>query len=380
MSTAPLPGSLSAALRRPSLPSLDGLRAIAVLLVVLYHFGFEAVNGGQGVLIFFVISGFLITWLLLKEEEKWGSVSLKLFYLRRTLRIFPAFYAYWFLVVVGFSLLGKHVDSWQSIASFLYVNNYYQALLGDPNTALSHTWSLAIEEQFYLLWPTLFIALRTPARRMRALMAALLAVWIYRAVAVLVFGIPQGYVYEALDIRSDHLIVGCLLATMLYYGAATRVWNAVCRRPALIWVTLALFAISSSMPQLVSWRYRDLVGFTVDPVLAAILIVQGLAFASSSAAWMNVGIIRWLGRMSYSIYLYQQIALHPVRDALHSMPVLVQLVAAISVCVAVSAFSYYVIERPFLALKDRWGMRAKPAATLEQGHGAPFAVEPIATR
>jgi peptidoglycan/LPS O-acetylase OafA/YrhL len=364
MSFAPLPSPLAENLKRPSLPSLDGLRAIAVFLVVLYHFGLTTVNGGQGVLIFFVISGFLITWLLLKEEEKWGSVSLTLFYLRRTLRIFPAFYAFWFLVVVGFAILGKHVYPAQAAASFFYVNNYYQALAGDPDSALSHTWSLAIEEQFYLLWPTLFIALRTPARRMRALATAIMAVWIYRAVAVLVFDVPQGYVYEALDIRSDHLMVGCLLATLLHCSVAPRVWRRVCARPALIWVTLTLFAASSLMPALVSWRYRDLIGFTLDPLLVAVLIVQGLAFADSSAAWMNVSVMRWLGRMSYSIYLYQQITVLPVKEELASLPTAIQLPAAIAACVAVSAASYYIIEKPFLALKDRWGKRRSAVPVL----------------
>ena len=94
-----LPAPLAAGLQKTHLPSLDGIRAIAVCLVVLYHLGIPGVPGGMGVLIFFVLSGFLITWLLLKEEERFGYVSLKLFYARRTLRIFPAFYAYWFLIV-----------------------------------------------------------------------------------------------------------------------------------------------------------------------------------------------------------------------------------------------------------------------------------------
>jgi peptidoglycan/LPS O-acetylase OafA/YrhL len=372
-----MPESLTTALRRASLPSLDGLRAVAVLLVVVYHFGLTTVNGGQGVLIFFVISGFLITWLLLKEEEKWGSISLKHFYLRRTLRIFPAFYAFWFLVVVGFSYLGKNVYPVQAVASFFYVNNYYQAIAGDPNSALSHTWSLAIEEQFYLLWPMLFIALRNPARRIRALAIAIVVVWVYRAVAVLLFDVPQGYIYEALDMRSDHLMVGCLLAALLHCDAAPRACRVVCARPALIWVTLALFGGSSVMPNLVDWRYRDLVGFALDPVLVAILIVQGLAFGATTAAWLNVSPMRWVGRMSYSVYLYQQIIVQPARDALASLPVALQLAGAIAACLAVSAASYYVIEKPFLLLKDRWGKRNRPT-TLQSGAG--FAVEPLATR
>src|SRR5436853_3977757 len=92
----PLPAPLAAGLEKSYLSSLDGIRAIAVSLVVFYHLGIPGVPGGMGVLIFFVLSGFLITWLLLNEEERFGHISLKLFYARRTLRIFPAFYVYWF--------------------------------------------------------------------------------------------------------------------------------------------------------------------------------------------------------------------------------------------------------------------------------------------
>jgi peptidoglycan/LPS O-acetylase OafA/YrhL len=354
------PPQLAAALDRSSLPSIDGLRTVAVFLVVFYHLGFR-VNGGLGVLLFFVISGFLITWLLLKEESRWGGVSLRLFYLRRTLRIFPAFYAYWILVVVGFSVLGKPVDKGQAIASLLYVNNYYQAFVGDPDTMLSHTWSLGIEEQFYLLWPALFIALGWRHKRIQGLIAAIGFIWIYRLVMVLVFRIHQGYVYEAWDMRADHLFIGCLLAAVLYSGSASRLIRVLTTKPAMIFLTVLLLAVSSVMPRLVTWRYRDLVGFIVDPVLTAVLIAQGLAFWNSSGVWLNWGWMRWLGRLSYSIYLYQQIALGPAKKLFSHRPVVVQAAAAIACCVAVSALSFYMIEKPFLSLKDRIGQRKNAA-------------------
>jgi peptidoglycan/LPS O-acetylase OafA/YrhL len=280
------PPQLAAALDRSELPSIDGLRTAAVFLVVFYHLGFR-VNGGLGVLIFFVISGFLITWLLLKEESRWGSVSLRLFYLRRTLRIFPAFYAYWLIVVVGFSLLRKHVDKPQAIASLFYVNNYYQAIVGDPDTALSHTWSLGIEEQFYLLWPALFIVLGWRHKRIEGLIAAIGFIWAYRLVMVLIFRIHQGYVYEAWDMRADHLLIGCLLAALLYGGSSSRLFHIIGARPAMLWVTVLLIALSSIMPRLVAWRYRDLVGFIVDPILTAVLITQTLTFWNRSGVWLN---------------------------------------------------------------------------------------------
>jgi peptidoglycan/LPS O-acetylase OafA/YrhL len=117
MASQTYPSSLDYAIQGRSLPSLDGLRAIAVFLVVFYHSGLP-VNGGVGVLMFFVISGFLITWLLLHEDKRWGNISLRLFYIRRTLRIFPAFYVFWVLVVFTFIVFRKPLQVSQAAASF----------------------------------------------------------------------------------------------------------------------------------------------------------------------------------------------------------------------------------------------------------------------
>ena len=210
-----LPASLAQGLDRSHLPSLDGLRAIAAFLVVLYHCFLPALPGGMGVLAFFVLSGFLITWLLLKEEERYGKVSLKLFYVRRSLRIFPAFYAYWLLLMGAHVIARKQIAMGQAIASLFYVGNYYQAIVGDPQTGLSHTWSLGVEEQFYLLWPITFLWLKGNGRRVRFLLWSIAGVWLYRELLVLVIHAPQQYIYEAFDTRADHLMIGCLLAVAL---------------------------------------------------------------------------------------------------------------------------------------------------------------------
>jgi peptidoglycan/LPS O-acetylase OafA/YrhL len=138
------PDQLDSKLSHSHIPALDGLRAVAVFLVIIAHFGFVMVPGAHGVMIFFVLSGFLITWLLLKENERYGTVSLAAFYKRRTLRIFPAFYAYWLLMITllvgtGRAVLWRH--AWRAL---FYTSNYYSAFRGDPNNGFSHTWSLAI--------------------------------------------------------------------------------------------------------------------------------------------------------------------------------------------------------------------------------------------
>jgi peptidoglycan/LPS O-acetylase OafA/YrhL len=104
----------------------------------------------------------------------------------------------------------------QAFASFFYFNNYYQAIFGNPNTGFSHTWSLAVEEQFYLLWPVLFFLWKDNLRRLIvATISIVIAVWAYRAVLQFGLHVPQGYLYEAFDTRADHLLMGCLLALIL---------------------------------------------------------------------------------------------------------------------------------------------------------------------
>jgi peptidoglycan/LPS O-acetylase OafA/YrhL len=310
----PLPAPLAAGLEKSHLPSLDGIRAIAVSLVVFYHLGIPGVPGGMGVLIFFVLSGFLITWLLLKEEERFGHISLKLFYARRTLRIFPAFYVYWSLIVALWVISSRHLFRARAICSFLYVNNYYQAVFGDPNTGLSHTWSLGVEEQFYLLWPITFLLLRNNGRRIRFLLWSIAAVWLYREFLVFVVHRSQGYIYEAFDTRADHLMIGCNLAVALRERVWVRLWHLLVASPSRIWITFTGLIISAALGYFLRTIYRDSLAFIVDPLLTASLIVQGTAYSSAALGkLLNWSWMRYLGAISYSVYLYHPLAMGWIR-------------------------------------------------------------------
>ena len=150
------------------IPALDALRAASALLVILYHCGVPYIPASLGVTVFFVISGFLITWILLKEYDQRGTISLRNFYGRRSFRIFPAFYVFWAIMIAATLFRHAHVLWGQALSSFFYVCNYYQGTHGYPSSAFSRTWSLAVEEQFYLLWPLLF---RTFARNQEKLSA-----------------------------------------------------------------------------------------------------------------------------------------------------------------------------------------------------------------
>jgi peptidoglycan/LPS O-acetylase OafA/YrhL len=356
----PLPAALREAIATPHLPGLDGLRMIAAFLVVFYHFGFGVVPGDHGVLAFFVLSGFLITWLLLAEEERHGAISLRLFYLRRALRIFPAFYAFWALWTALLLVFDKRIVWGQTWSAFAYLNNYYQAILGDPNTGYSHTWSLGIEEQFYLLWPMSLIALRRRPR-IAIVAAAIGVIWVYRALLELVVGVNQNYVYEAFDTRADHLLIGCLLAMLLRGEHLGQLWRWLCK-PFVSVVTLAVLIASIRAAQVFGAPYRNVIGFALDPLLVAVLIAQVLALSRSPLwSWLNWRWVRYLGLISYSVYLYQQVVIEPVRAAFAAYPLPVQLAGAVGVVVLVAACSYHVIERPFLRLKERIATRSTGA-------------------
>jgi peptidoglycan/LPS O-acetylase OafA/YrhL len=361
--TASLPAQLESGLKELQLAGLDGLRAIAAFMVVFSHFGISLVSGGAGVLIFFVLSGFLITWLLLRENDEFGTVSLRKFYMRRSLRIFPAFYCY---AAVLFSVLMiRHTRIvWpQALAALFYVGNYYQALNGDPNTGFSHTWSLAIEEQFYVLWPITFLLLRRNYKRMSQYLAgAILAIWIYREALVFIFDVYQGYIYEAFDTRADHLLMGCLLAVALRARLVPRFWNWISVRSWVAAVIAVMLAISSVTEWAYGAVYRDSISFIVSPLLTAVWITQLIALRNAPLwRWTSWGWVRFLGRISYSIYLYQQLMVSVPKKLLAHQPVVVQLVATIALIVAVASASHFFVERPFLRLKTRFKQTAAGA-------------------
>jgi peptidoglycan/LPS O-acetylase OafA/YrhL len=345
---------LESGLSGKRLPALDGIRAVAVFLVIFYHAGIPGVPGGLGVLLFFVLSGFLITWLMLGEVERSRTVSLRKFYARRSLRIFPAFYAY-AMFILSYALLRGRAVVWpQVVASLLYVNNYWQGLHGDPGTGFSHTWSLAVEEQFYLLWPAVFVMFCRNGRHLvRFLCVSIILVWVYRF--LLVPHVNQGYVYEAFDTRADSLLCGCLLAVVLRHHIWIRFFRGLCSGPAMGVMTILLLMASSLAELLAGTDYRDRFGFAINSVLAAVLLTQAIALrATPLFAWLERRWVRYLGGISYSLYLWQQFAIPAAERALLPFGRGIAVVGETIACIAAASVSYFVIERPALRLKERF--------------------------
>lgn len=342
-------------LSRKHIRGLDGMRAIAVLLVLFYHMGTPYIYGGLGVMIFFVLSGFLITWLLLKEQEKDGTISLVGFYKRRALRIFPAFYCYWCLLVL-FLILKNKVVLWDHAwSSFFYFSNYYSALNGDPNNGFSHTWSLAIEEQFYMLWPLLFLFLATNIRKMMIVLPSIIiCIWGYRLALLFIFKVDQAYFYTAFDTRFDALMMGCFLSVLLKKYGTNRLWQVPVERSWYLLITLILISISVYAEEiLVHHRYRDVIGFALNPILICVLLIQVIGLIDKAPVkWLEYSGMKFLGKISYSLYLYQQLTVFSIQKMLDVYHPIVQGTATIFVTIALASASYYWVEKPFLKLKS----------------------------
>lgn len=343
--------------------SLDGVRAIAAGAVAVAHAGLWWMPADTAVLAFFVLSGFIITWLMLAEFSRNGSIDLKAFYWRRSLRIFPAFYVYW-LFIVGSRLLANKPLVWpQAWASLFYVNNYYQAIYGDPSTSLSHSWSLGIEEQFYLFWPALMLGvlslvgakkreLPITDRRIRQLaviawmlVGIILAVWVHR-IRLYANATPESYIYEAFDTRFDHLAIGCLLAVLWKSRELrNRSWSIP---PASGWVVLALLVASEVAKLSIGATYKVYVAAALDPVLIAILLVW---LIRSAPRFLNSRVLVFLGAISYSTYIWQQ----PVPvwlERLH-LPTPAHVTVCYLLTIALASASYFLVEKPFMRLKRR---------------------------
>ena len=337
------------------LPALDGLRMVAVLTVILNHVGYAAVPADLGVSIFFVLSGFLITWLLLKEKERTGAISLRSFYLRRLFRLLPAYYV--FLAIVLTNYFGRshgdvHPRTDIILPSLLYYANYFNAFHDHPPTPISHTWSLAVEEQFYLLWPlafSFFIARGRPAvLRFLAISIVLVAAW--RSYLFCVVHVGTAYVYNAFDTRFDNLAVGCLAAMLVQSTEVLALAEKISRRAAYPALTILLIGCSRAMPD----TYHYSVGFTVEATLLAIAILQIMQLATRPAwRWLSHPASVYIGTISYPMYLYHGLC---ASLSLRLFPdrVLPRFPLVVGLAIVLGTVSFYVVEKPFLRLRRRF--------------------------
>jgi len=339
------------------LPALDAVRGIAACLVVFAHILGPLKLGATGVLIFFVLSGFLITWLLLRELERTGEISIHNFYVRRTLRIFPAFYVFWVVCVVVAHVTHASFSWAEAIASFFYMGDYYTAI--HPSHAhqiMGITWSLGVEEKFYLLWPAIFLMLRKDlAKLLRVALFLTGFIWLYRTLACIYLHLPVDYLLYSFDSRFADILLGCSFALALKLGLLEPVLAAAVRIKAFpLWLTAILVSLTI-LEHRMSVRLFYIFALPLSTVVVAALLVQ-LIFKADARGyrWLEHPVLRFVGRISYSLYLYHIVV---IRSVEHLFPHL-RLRWAYSLMwigsFIAAYMSYKIIEQPFLRLKSRF--------------------------
>ena len=349
----------AAALPKGRIPSLDGLRALSILLVLLGHLsgthGFTEVSLGIGdyanfgVRVFFVISGFLITSLLFKEVDKTGRIDLKGFYFRRIFRIFPAFYFYLSVVAVlgALSIVALPWIDW--LWSATYLVNFI------PKKAwiVGHIWSLSVEEQFYMLWPATMVLLGVSRAIKAAVVVALLAPlcrigWFYA------FPEAQTLIGEAFPTVMDSIAVGCVLSSCRQWLGRQSRYQKFCQSPLFLLVPAAALGLNALPYTRLGW----LIGETLINICIALVIDRTIRIPDDAVGRvLNWGPLCYVGTLSYSLYLWQQPFLNRHSDELWCMfPI--NIIAAIGCAV----LSYYLVERPML----RWRARLSAAKKSRQ--------------
>jgi peptidoglycan/LPS O-acetylase OafA/YrhL len=326
-------------------PGLDGLRGIAVILVVIGHTDQGLRNlGSVGVTVFFALSGFLITSLLLAEQGRTGRVSFRGFYARRARRLLPALGVMLIPVVTWELALGLHPVG-SVLAVLAYVGNWFCVAGGDLHL-LGPLWSLGVEEQFYVVAPILLlVAVRrlTPSAFARCCAGLTVAAFGWRFVLVALDASPAR-IYNSTDTRIDALLVGCTLAAALSAGWRPGTLPRLVG-PAAVVALLVLGAIPGGLN-------HDVLAPSVVVLIAPALLLTGLAGTFTSP------LLRWFGDRSYAIYLWN----YPLILGLQIMfgrSLLLPILASAASLVA-AELSWRLVERPILG--KRHGETAVPSA------------------
>jgi peptidoglycan/LPS O-acetylase OafA/YrhL len=344
--------------------SISGLRAISILMVIIYHYDirydilakfrgtkifylFNVITDGHlGVNVFFVISGFLITSLLLQEEASKKTVSLKNFYIRRTLRIFPAYYflLLFYFIIQLFGIISMSKLSW--LMSITYTKYFNYKL--DWYTA--HAWSLSVEEHFYLFWPVIFVY----AKKIRNYFAFSLFL-IVPFVRLFSYYHPIVWLTDlTIFTRIDAIAIGCIFALHKDWilQRISKNWAAFFWIPIVVlffWTNIGLASFSHKWHLGFIFVPLGMANGTIANIVVALIMMYSVFgpqkqwYKFLNLKWMN-----YIGILSYSLYLWQQFFINKTDYFYNAWPLNL-------LCLAlVSLFSYHIIEKPFLKLKSKF--------------------------
>ena len=312
------------------IPAVDGLRAVAVVMVFGYHVDKGVVPAGYwGVVVFFVLSGYLITRLLCSERDRADRVDFGRFYAHRALRLFPA------LIVVCLALVVTGT-AWPAVAASLGHYANYARVAGVDLDLLTHTWFLAVLAHFYIVWP-LVVAAVPPRHRTRTIGGLALGILAWRVIAIGVMS--PGWVYNATDTNAAAILAGCYLGVV-----QPRPWRAA------RWSVPALLGL-----MLLPAFGEAGAAFLWGDFLAIALGVMAVQYAVSRPRWLESPIVVWLGTISYGVYLWHYVFLRSGVAAWIAAPL----------TVAAAAASWYLLEEPL----RRWQRRREDQRRAEAAEG-----------
>ncbi|WP_447781023.1 acyltransferase family protein [Pseudomonas plecoglossicida] len=339
-------------MERKRVLGLDGLRALAVLAVFFHHTGSELFSGGYiGVEIFFVLSGYLITKVLNDEYAREGSIGYLSFCLRRVRRLLPALLLVLLFVYLYCITYRPQVAVEETVPALLYVTNWVRAFNWYDPVLTGHTWSLAVEEQFYLIWPVivtgiLFFAPKQPHIVVFGLIAAAIAWRLY------LFSTGHGLarIYNGIDAHADALLFGALLA--LLQARHTKVLGNM-------WIPAAGYLIAVLLSKELAEYSLGKLGFG-SVAFASMFVIAKIVSDQNSLIvdFLSFQPLAWLGTISYGFYLWHypliQIGMYGGHDSIlgyfgslyYPIPMLVASIFAITF--VISALSWYLVERPII--------------------------------
>ena len=330
-------------------PELDGIRGVAVLAVAAFHTGLRVLPGGWlGVDLFFVLSGFLITSLLLEERSATNRIEYRDFYVRRALRLLPAL-AVLLAVLADAVVIGIATRSDVRDVPWVlgFATNWAYAG-GRAFGPLTHLWSLAVEEQFYLLWPIVLVGLLryvpSPRRQLSVVVGVAATIALTRSALYAIDVMSARRAYFGGDVRADALLLGCALAIAHREGWLEQIATRV---RALLWPAVALLAVVAIAPASPFGGIGPLLFAPVD--VAAAVVVAAVVITPRSFPILRWRPLTYVGMLSYAFYLWHV----PVMLVLGFSPVL-KLLVAIPLSLAAAAVSRHLVERPALRLKRRF--------------------------
>jgi peptidoglycan/LPS O-acetylase OafA/YrhL len=334
--------------------TLDGLRGLSIILVILGHcyqsFTFGALESflnsyyklhNVGVSLFFTLSGYLITKILLIEEQRKGEISLSTFFKKRFYRIFPAYYFYILALFITNLFVTLDIDPVSFYSAIFYAGWYFP--LENNLHYFGHHWSLATEEHFYIVFPLLFAFFRK--RRVELITFLILIAPIVRILNYLFLPTYKAKMGFLTHTRYDMILFGCLAAMVESKGFIKSFLEKINTKSILTLLPVFIFLINPALKVTLGAKYKYIIAYSLDGIAISLYIL--LMVKNNDSGFYRSKILSVIGLYSYSLYLWQQPFMHKFGFPLN---ILLTVLAAL--------FSYHIIEKPFLKLKNRLSIKS----------------------